>query len=39
MNCTNAMKLRNTGKYLFKTRCKWENKVRGAQPPLEVTRE
>jgi hypothetical protein len=25
------------GEYLFKTRCKLENKCRRAQPPLEVT--
>jgi hypothetical protein len=30
---------KNIQKYIFKTRCKWENKIRGAQPPLEVTKE
>jgi HKD family nuclease len=27
-NCTNAVELRNTGIYLYKIRCKWENKIR-----------
>jgi hypothetical protein len=37
-NCTNVI-VKIIGKYLFKSRCKWENKVRGAQPPPTVTRE
>jgi hypothetical protein len=28
INCTNAVDLVNTGNYLYKIRCKWENKVR-----------
>jgi hypothetical protein len=26
-------KIKTTGKYLFKTKCKWETKVRGVNPP------
>jgi hypothetical protein len=28
INCTNAVELRNIGNYLYKTRRKWENKIR-----------
>jgi hypothetical protein len=27
INCTIAVELRNKGKYLYKIRCKWENKI------------
>jgi hypothetical protein len=27
INCTNAIELRNTGKYLYKIRYKWDNKI------------
>jgi hypothetical protein len=27
INCTNAVELRNIGKYLYEIRCKWENKI------------
>jgi hypothetical protein len=27
INCTRVTKLKNNGKYLFKTRWRWENKV------------
>jgi hypothetical protein len=27
INCTNDVELRNTGKYLYKITCKWENKI------------
>jgi hypothetical protein len=27
MNCTSVVELRNTGKYLYKIVCKWENKT------------
>jgi hypothetical protein len=27
INCTNATELKNIGKYLFKTRRKWENTI------------
>jgi hypothetical protein len=28
INCTNIIELRNTGSYLYKIKCKWENKIR-----------
>jgi hypothetical protein len=28
ISCTNVVELRKIGRYLYKTRCKWENKVR-----------
>jgi hypothetical protein len=32
--CTNVNGIKLLGKYLFKVKCKWENKVRGGlQPP------
>jgi hypothetical protein len=35
--CTNVIKIKSLGKYLFNTKCKWENKVKGgSQPPLRV---
>jgi hypothetical protein len=37
-NCTNVT-VKIIGKYLFKTRCTWENKVRGTQTPLMVTKK
>jgi hypothetical protein len=27
INCTNVVELRDIGKYLYKIRCKWENKI------------
>jgi hypothetical protein len=27
INCTSAVELRNIGGYLYKVRCKWENKI------------
>jgi hypothetical protein len=39
MNCTHVKKFKNVGNCLFKTRCKWENEVRGAKPPLEAAKE
>jgi hypothetical protein len=34
ISCTNVTKVTNSGKYLFKIKCKWESKVRwGTQPP------
>jgi hypothetical protein len=29
INCTIVTKINTTAKYLFKTKCKWETKVRG----------
>jgi hypothetical protein len=29
ISCTNVSKIKSLGKYLFKTKRKWENKVRG----------
>jgi hypothetical protein len=37
-NYTNIIKLTNTGKYLHKIRCKWNNKVRRAQTPLRESK-
>jgi hypothetical protein len=36
ISCTNVTKINSLGKYLFKIKCKWENKVRGTQPPLRA---
>jgi hypothetical protein len=33
ISCTNVNKIKSLGKYLFKTKCKWENKVRGGHNP------
>jgi hypothetical protein len=33
ISCTNLNKIQSLGKYLFKTKCKWENNVRGTPPP------
>jgi hypothetical protein len=30
-DCANLIKLRNIGKHLFKTGCKWESKVKRAE--------
>jgi hypothetical protein len=27
INCNNFVELKNIGKYLYKIRCKWENKI------------
>jgi hypothetical protein len=29
ISCKNVKKIKLAGKYLFKVKCKWENKVRG----------
>jgi hypothetical protein len=31
--CTNVNRIKHLGKYLFKVKCKWENKVRGDLNP------
>jgi hypothetical protein len=37
VSCTNVNKIKPLGKYLFKTKCKWENKVGGGgHKPLRV---
>jgi hypothetical protein len=38
ISCTNVNNMKSLGKYLFKTKCKWENKVKGGHnpPPLRV---
>jgi hypothetical protein len=28
INCNNIIELRNIGSYLYKIKCKWENKIR-----------
>jgi hypothetical protein len=37
ITCTNVTKIKSTGKYLFKTTCKWEIKVRGGHKPSELS--
>jgi hypothetical protein len=34
IKCTNITKLRNIGNYLYKTKCKWENKIRNLSSEL-----
>jgi hypothetical protein len=39
ISCTNVNKIKYPQKYLFKTKCKWENKVGGVgdtTPPLRI---
>jgi hypothetical protein len=33
-NCTNITELRNTGSFLYKIKCKWENKIRNLSSEL-----
>jgi hypothetical protein len=33
ISSTNVNKIKSLGKYLFKTKCKWENKFMGGDPP------
>jgi hypothetical protein len=35
INCTNIIELRNIGIYLYKIKCKWENKIRNLSSELE----
>jgi hypothetical protein len=39
INVTNVRGLKVTGKYLFKVRCKWENKGSKVQPSSDVMGE
>jgi hypothetical protein len=41
IGCTNVNRIKVLGKYLFKVKCKWKNKVRGGfnPPTLRVVRE
>jgi hypothetical protein len=34
MNCTNIIELRNIGSFLYKIKCKWENKIRNLSSEL-----
>jgi hypothetical protein len=34
INCTNIIELRNIGSYLYKIKCKWENKIRNLSSEL-----
>jgi hypothetical protein len=34
INCTNIIDLRNIGSYLYKIKCKWENKIRNLSSEL-----
>jgi hypothetical protein len=34
INCTNIIELRNIGNYLYKIKCKWENKIRNLSSEL-----
>jgi hypothetical protein len=38
IDCKSVKKIKLLGKYLFKVKCKWENKVRGGlnPPPLII---
>jgi hypothetical protein len=41
ISCTIVNKIKSLGKYIFKTKCKWENKVRGGHkvtPRVEETK-
>jgi hypothetical protein len=31
INCTNTVELRNLGRYLYKIKCKWENRIKKFQ--------
>jgi hypothetical protein len=31
INCTNTIDLRNLGRYLYKIKCKWENRIKEFQ--------
>jgi hypothetical protein len=31
INCTNTVELRNLGRYLYKIKCKWENRIKVLQ--------
>jgi hypothetical protein len=33
ISCRDVNKIKSLGKYLFKIKCKWENKVRGTHNP------
>jgi hypothetical protein len=35
INCTNSIELRNIVSYLYKIKCKWENKIRNLSSELE----
>jgi hypothetical protein len=37
ISCKNVNKIKSLGKYLFKTKCKWENKIKGTPPPPKGT--
>jgi hypothetical protein len=39
INCINVTRIKSLGKYLFKTKCKWENKVRGGHNPTPRVEE
>jgi hypothetical protein len=34
INCTNIIELRNIGSFLYKIKCKWENKIRNLSSEL-----
>jgi hypothetical protein len=34
INCTNIIELRTIGSYLYKMKCKWENKIRNLSSEL-----
>jgi hypothetical protein len=31
INCTNTAEIKNIGSYLYKIKCKWENKIKELQ--------
>jgi hypothetical protein len=34
INCNNSIELRNIGSYLYKIKCKWENRIRNLSSEL-----
>jgi hypothetical protein len=39
ISCINVNRIKALGKYLFKPKCKWENKVRGGHNPTPRVEE
>jgi hypothetical protein len=37
LNCTNVAEIKEIGKYLFESRCKWRERVSKTQPVLQMT--
>jgi hypothetical protein len=39
ISCINVNRIKALGKYLFKTKCKWEKKVKGGHNPTPMAEE